>query len=98
MPKLNPPGEDQECEDAGLNDLQNLRQNQELAAVDAVGDDSAQRTEDKSGSKLTKADQPEIKGRVRQLPHEPILDHLLDVFTSVARDVTSDEQTKIAVA
>ena len=98
MPELQQVKENQKGENQSLQEVSDSTDDKELQPVHPVGDHTADGTENKPWCKFKKTDEPEKKGRLGQLPHQPILHNEMDVFTGFSRKVADREKSKIAMA
>src|SRR3990167_6302979 len=97
VPELDPAGKDQQGENQSLQEVQRLAPDEQLQPIHPVGDHAADRPEHKARGELKKADEPQIKGGLGQLPYQPILDHEMDVLAGLAWKVADGEETKLAM-
>ena len=81
MPDFNQARDRQERQPGVHGPVAGLHQYHQPAAVDAVGEDAAERREDEDGNPAHQSGESQVQGRARQLVDEPQLQGSLDVET-----------------
>ena len=97
MPDLNAAAQCKEGENSSENHGADLGRNHQALAIDAVGGDSSERSEEEDGNLAGKADRTQQQSRFGHAVDEPCLGYALHPGAGQGDELSAEEELEIAV-